>query len=141
MNIKKIEADFLKGLFSKESNKYCMIEYGGGIGYSDGHYIALVHKDMAFVKCNRPPIKGEKFIGDNFDYYISSYTVNVTTQVRTCAKYEREDGRGHAYIDVKYTKYFDKDASYYVKDFRNPVLVYENDHFVGVIMPVYIKEE
>ena len=141
MNIKKIESDFLKGLFSKESNKYCMIEYGGGIGYSDGYYIALVHKDMAFVKCSRPPIKGERVIGDLFDKCISNYSYTITAKAGNLARYEREDGRGYAYIDVKYTKYFDKDACYYVKDCITPVHVYENDHFVGLICPVRIKEE
>ena len=141
MNIKKIEADFLKGLFSKESNKYIMAEYEGRIGYSDSYYIGFVPTDKAFVKCSRPPIKGDRFIGDLFDKLISNYSYTITSKGKKLARYEREDGRGYAYINVKYTQYFDKDASYYVKDYRSPVHVYENDHFVGLIMPVYIKEE
>ena len=141
MNIKKIESDFLRGLFSKESNNYCMIEYGGRIGYSDGYFIALVRRDVAFVKCNRPPIRGDTIIKDIFDKGIAKYGYTLTTKHANLARYERKDGVAHAYIDVKYTKYFDRDASYHVKDCRSPVYVYEDDIFVGMILPVYIKEE
>jgi len=141
MNIKKIEADFLKGLFSKESNKYIMAEYEGRIGYSDSYYIGFVPTDKAFVKCSRPPIKGDRVIGDLFDKWISNYSYTITSKGKNLARYEREDGRGYAYIDVKYTKYFDKDAHYFVKDFKSPVHVYEDDVLVGIICPVNIKEE
>lgn len=140
MNIKKIESDFLKGLFSKESNKYLMTEYEGKIGYSDGYYIGFVPTDKAFVKCDGPHFHSETVIPDRYDHFLANYSYTITAKAGNLAKYSRVDGKGHAYINVKYTKYFDEDARYFVKDNKTPVHVYENDYLVGLICPVNIKE-
>lgn len=141
MNIKKIESDFLKGLFSKESNKYIMGEYESCVAYCDGFYIALVPKNDAYVRCERQPFNVETVITDMFNHRTSTYSYTITnTHSGNIARYDRVDGKGYAYIDVKYTKYFDKDAHYSVKDFKSLVHVYENDQLVGVICPVRINE-
>ncbi len=138
MNIKRIESDFLKGLFSTQSHKYVMTEYEGRVGYSDGHYIAFVAKSVAYVKCERPMFTFER---NGYDHFIADYKYTITTEYGNLARYDRRDMRGHAYIDVKYTKYFDKDADYYVKDHRSPIHVYEEGFLVGIICPVAIKED
>lgn len=141
MNTKKIESDFLKGLFSTQSPKYVMTEYEGRVGYSDGHYIAFVPKSDAYVKCERPVFNVKTVITDIYDHFIADYKYTITTKYGNLARYDRVDGRGHAYIDVKYIKYFDKDAGYCIKDHRSPVHVYEDNILVGIICPVAIKEE
>lgn len=141
MNIKKIESDFLKGLFSTQSTKYVMTEYEGRIGYCDGHYIAFVPKSDAYVKCERNAFNVKTLITDIYDHFISYYNYTITTKYGNLARYDRVDGKGHAYIDVKYIKYFDKDAGYCIKDCITPVHVYEDNLLVGIICPVRLPEE
>lgn len=141
MNIKKIESDFLSGLFSKNSFKYLMTKYEGKIGYSDSYYIGFVPTDKAFVKCEDHNFYCETVIPDICDHFIANYSYTITAKEGNLAKYSRVDGEGHAYINVKYTKYFDKDARYFVKDSKTPVHVYEYDCLVGLICPVNITEE
>lgn len=141
MNILKIESDFLKGLFSTQSSGYVMTEYEGRVGYCDGHYIAFVPKNDAYVKCERPVFNVKTVITDIYDHFVADYEYTITTQYGNLARFNRVDRRGYAYIDVKYIKYFDKDASYFVKDTITPVHVYEDHRLVGIICPVRIKEE
>lgn len=138
MNVRKVEADFLKGLFSEQSFKYTMTEYEGKIGYCDGSYVALVYPINAHVKCDR------KF---NFEQIIDKkerchgiYTYTISAEPGNLARYERSDEQGCAYIDVKYTKYFSPNAEYMVAGRKDPVYVYENDELVGIICPVNISE-
>lgn len=141
MNIVKIETDFVKGLFSKQNAKYCITRYEGRVGYCDGYYIALVPESDAYVKTDCKVFNAENVITNIRDYYIAYYSNTITTQYGNLMRYDRGDGKGHAYVDVKYTRYFDRDASYYVKDHVSPVHVYEHDDLVGIICPVNIKEE
>ena len=141
MNIIKIESDFLKGLFNTQSSKYVMTEYEGKTGYCDGHYIAFVPKSEAYVRCERNAFNINTVITDIHDHFIADYKYTITTNYGKLARYDRVDGREHAYINVKYTKYFDKDARYYIKDCRTPVHVYEDDLLVGIICPVRLQEE
>lgn len=138
MNIRKVEADFLKGLFSTKSHQYTMTEYDGRVGYCDGHYVALVYPINAHVKCDR------KFsfecVLDKKERCHGIYTYTITTQFGNLAKYERSDEQGHVYIDVKYTKYFSPKAEYMVAGRKDPVHVFENDELVGIICPVNISE-
>lgn len=140
MNIKKIEADFLKGLFSRLSHKYLMTEYKGRIGYTDGHYVALVPNKDAFVKCDRNFVF-EKILYDRKERGRADYTYTITAGADNLARYERVDGQGYAYINVKYTRYFSQNAEYRVAGQKDFVTVYENDDLVGIIFPVNIKEE
>lgn len=140
MNTKKIEADFLKGLFSTQCSKYVMTEYEGKVGYCDGHYIAFVPKRDAFVRCDRHVFNVKTVITDIYDHFIAEYSYTVSAPFGNLMRYDRGDDKGHAYIDAKYTKYFDRDASYYVKDHVSPVHVYENDDLVGIICPVNFSE-
>lgn len=138
MNIKKIEADFLKGLFSTQSFKYTMTEYEGRVGYSDGCYVALVYPINAYVKCDRK-FDFEKIL-DKKERVHGIYTYTITSTGHNLARYDRSDEQGHVYIDVKYIKYFSPNAEYMIADRKDPVYVYENDDLVGIICPVNISE-
>ena len=139
MNILKIESDFLKGLFGKESSKYIMTEYDGKVGYSDSYYIAFVPKNDAHVRCDRN-FDFEKILHDRKEREQADYTYTITAKAGNLARYERVDGQGHAYINVKYTKYFSQNAEYRVAGQKDFVTVYENDDLFGIILPVNIKE-
>ena len=138
MNIKKIESDFLKGLFSTQSFKYTMTEYNGMIGYSDSYYVALVYPINAHVKCDKK-FKIENIL-DKKERCHGIYEYPITTKFGNLAKYERADEQGCVYIDVKYTKYFSPNAEYMVAGRKDLVYVYENDELVGIICPVNVTE-
>lgn len=139
MNTKKIESDFLKGLFSTQNTNYTMTEYEGKLGYCDGHYVALVPGKDALVKCDRKKFDFEKLL-DRKEREHAEYTYTITAEAGNLARYERDDGKGYAYINVKYVKYFSKNAEYWVAGHKDLVHVFENDEMVGIICPVNISE-
>lgn len=139
MNIRKIEADFLKGLFSTKSYQFLMTEYEGKVGYSDSYFVALVPDKDAFVKCVRN-FSFEKML-DRKEREQAEYTYTITAKAGNLARYKGVDGQVCVYIDVKYTKYFSPDAEYWVAGPKDLVHVFENDELVGIICPVNIKEE
>lgn len=43
-------------------------------------------------------------------------------------------------FNEKYKKYFTDDVEYKVHDSKSPIKIYKGDIFMGIIMPVYVKE-
>ena len=44
------------------------------------------------------------------------------------------------FFNEKYKKYFTDDVEYKVHDSKTPIKIYKGEIFMGIIMPVYIKE-
>ena len=44
------------------------------------------------------------------------------------------------FFDKKYQKYFTDDVEYRVHDNKSPIKIYDGEIFMGIILPVYIKE-
>lgn len=43
-------------------------------------------------------------------------------------------------FNKKYQKYFTDDVEYRVSDSRSPIKIYNGDVFMGIIMPIYVRE-
>jgi hypothetical protein len=43
-------------------------------------------------------------------------------------------------FDKKYQKYFTDDVEYRVYDSKSPIRIYNGDIFMGIILPVYVRE-
>ena len=44
------------------------------------------------------------------------------------------------FFNKKYKKYFTDDVEYRVHDSKSPIKIYKGEIFMGIIMPVYVKE-
>ena len=44
------------------------------------------------------------------------------------------------FFNKKYKKYFTDDVEYRVHDSKTPIKIYKGEIFMGIIMPVYVKE-
>ena len=44
------------------------------------------------------------------------------------------------FFNKKYKKYFTDDVEYRVHDSKSPIKIYHGEIFMGIIMPVYVKE-
>ena len=44
------------------------------------------------------------------------------------------------FFNKKYQKYFTDDVEYRVHDSKTPIKIYKGEIFMGIIMPVYVKE-
>ena len=44
------------------------------------------------------------------------------------------------FFNEKYKKYFTDDVEYRVHDSKTPIKIYKGEIFMGIIMPVYVKE-
>lgn len=148
MNILKIQQDFLKGVLKErgEDHKDYRIGVGlHGIGFTDNHCVAIISPNDNYIAFNEIP----EFYPDNLipkDFYgyqpallMESFKHKKVTLTRleVFGYYPRIE----TYVDSKYLKYFDKDATLYIKDRKSLIIVREDDAIVGVICPYVIKKE
>lgn len=145
MNVLKIQTDILK-ILVKGGKPIYTTEKDGMVGLCPDKYCVVFcpNKDV-YLKLSGTPVDAEKVLNkvkdaeyrlsDSFHrfYYIVG---GKETKIMTLLSANR-----FAYIQEKYTKYFGKDALYYVSSWNRPVCVYEHDVMVGIIFPVLIKGE
>lgn len=147
----KLQQDFIKDLDNDDihnSSCRCLVtkEYQESIGIGNEYAVYFVPKSKLYVdtsKTIREPIDIIKFIPE----YRESYKVKKRGEFRESKKYGRkkmfecfESASGHAWLDTKFTKYFDEDAVYYVSSEASPVKVEENGQLAGIVMPVRLEK-
>ena len=64
-------------------------------------------------------------------------TKNVDKDVLCILKTETGD---EVFFNKKYQKYFTDDVEYRVHDSKSPIRIYSNGVFMGIILPVYVRE-
>ena len=75
----------------------------------------------------QPPYEPAQLVG----------TKNVDKDVCCILKTETGD---EVFFNKKYQKYFTDDVEYRVYDNKSPIKIYNSGIFMGIILPVYIKE-
>jgi hypothetical protein len=145
MNVLKIQTDILKGLI-KGGKPIYTTEKDGMVGLCPDKYCVVFcpNKDV-YLKLSGTPLDAEKVLNKVNDaeyrlsessYYFDHILDGKKTKIMRVSSADRS-----ACIQEKYTKYFGKDALYYVSSWNRPVCVYEDDVMVGIIFPVLIRGE
>lgn len=145
MNVLKIQTDILKGLI-KGGEPIHTTEKDGMVGLCPDEYCVVFcpNRDV-YLKLSGTPMDVEKVLNkvNDAEYRLSEsfhcfYHIlgGKETKIMTLLSADK-----FAYIQEKYTKYFDKDALYYVSSWSRPVFVYEDGVIVGIIFPVLIRGE
>ena len=147
MNILKIQQDFLKGVLKERGEHHRDYHIGvglHGIGLTDGHYMAIMSPNDNYIAFNEiPEFNPDSLIPKDFYGYqpallMESFKHGKDTLARleVFGYYPTIE----TWVNSKYLKYFDKDATFYIKDKKSLIIVRENDNIVGVICPYIIKK-
>lgn len=147
MNILKIQQDFLKGVLKeRENNNYKKYRLGLGIcgvGFTDGFYMAIMSLNDNYIAFNDIPEFNPDLIipKDLFGYQAAQPVVSFKVGKDNLTRLEVFGSYPGIYanVDSKYLKYFDKDATLYIKDKKSPIIVREDDNIVGIICPYIVK--
>lgn len=144
MNVLKIQTDILKGLI-KGGKPIYTTEKDGMVGLCpDKHCVVFCPNKDVYLKLSGTPVDAEKVLNNVKDaeyllsessYYFDHNLERKKVKIQKFLKSNRS-----VCINEKYTKYFDKDALYYVASWSRPVCVYEDGVLVGMIFPVLIRD-
>lgn len=149
MNILRIQQDFLKGVLKErgEHHKDYRIGIGlNGVGFTDGHYMAIMSPNNNYIAFNEiPEFNPDALIPKDLSGYQAAISTNEFFKIGK-VNLMRLEVFGYvpaiyAHVDSKYLKYFDKDATFYIKDRSSLIIVREDDKIVGIICPYVIKKE
>lgn len=153
MNYYKIQSDLLKLLIqNKPGPCFSPAVTDQDVIFSDGKFLAVIPKDKCFLSISNPKLKYpslkdffNSYYDGKYDYRIAkvSYQLDAhpagSNKKIPCRRLVSE--KSMCFIQNKYLKYFDSDATYYIHSFNALVFVVENDELVGAICPVNIREE
>lgn len=131
MKVRKINEEFLKIYYKKEKIYY--EKYEDYVLLSDSYRIYKIKNDDCILDLTKfKEIKLSKFL-DDYDYVLGNITDNIIDIKIKLRKIATEDF--DLYVNDNYLKLFDNPIVK-VKSDDSPVLVYENDEIVGLILPV-----
>lgn len=148
MNILKIQQDFLKGVLKERGKDHKDYHIGmsmNGVGFTDSHYMAIISPNDNYIGFYDIP---EFYLDNLIPKDLNGYQAALQVESFKVGKINltRLEVFGYVpaiytHVDSKYLKYFDKDATFYIKDKSSLIIVCEDDNIVGVICPYIIKEE
>lgn len=131
MKVRKINEEFLKIYYKKEKIYY--EKYEDHILLSDSYRIYKIKNDDCILDLTKfEEINLHKFL-DSYDYIIGNIKDNIVDNKIKLRKIVTEDY--DVYINDNYLKLFDNPVVKVKSDY-SPVLVYENDIIVGLILPI-----
>lgn len=147
MNILKIQQDFLKGVLKERGNTYKDYHIGmsmNGVGFTDGHYMAIISPNDNYIGFyDIPEFRPDSFIPKDLNGYqaaLPKENLKVGKTNLTRLEVPGYYPTIYEHVDSKYLKYFDKDATLYIKDKSSLIIVREDDAIVGIIYPYVIKK-
>lgn len=151
MNILKIQQDFLKGVLKERGKDHKDYHIGmstimKGVGFTDSHYMAIISPNDNYIGFyDIPEFFPDNLIPKDLTGYQAALPMNEFCKVGKIIL-TRLEVFGYVpaiytHVDSKYLKYFDKDATFYIKDKSSLIIVREDDSIVGVICPYRINEE
>lgn len=133
MKVRKINEEFLKIYYRKEKIYY--EKYEDYILLSDSYRIYKIKNDDCILDLTKfKEISLHKFL-DRQDYIVGNITDNIIDGKIKLRKITTEDF--DVYINDNYLKLFDNPIVKVRAD-NEPILVYENDEIVGLILPIKI---
>ena len=145
MNLLKIQTDILK-ILVKGGKPIYTTEKDGMVGLcTDPHCVVFCPNKDVFLKLSGTPVDAEKVLNqaESAEYRLSetSYYFDHILEGKKVKIMKFKTGDRSACINEKYTKYFDKDALYYVSSWNRPVLVHEQGVMVGMIFTIMLRGE
>lgn len=145
MNVLKIQTDILK-ILVKGGKPIFTTEKDGMVGLCpDPHCVVFCPNKDVYLKLSGTPVDIEKVLNKvkDAEYKLSesSYYFDHILDGKKTKLMKVMSGERFAFFNEKYTKYFGKDALYYVASCVRPVYVYEQGQMVGIIFPILIRGE
>lgn len=145
MNYLKIQQNLLKAVDAKHKSfntYYCVTEDKVWVIH-EGVLMMGIPKNLFYLDVDKiwkdiQPFKIETLFKDTWNLK-SAVDTNTTIQVTEFKKKLNlhkfvVDGE-EVYIQEKYLEFFDPDARFEGRNSKAPLYVYENDEFVGLILP------
>lgn len=150
MNYKKVASLVINDFFKNKKNRYGVTKDNVyGICDNEGARLIFVPDgyfpfDISKLSMNQLDLK--KLIPDESDYIDARITKEQRVEkVGTVVKIESIGEDFYVWVNIKLLDVFEPDCSFKVfngeKSKKSLVMVYENDSLVGLICPVYLKEE
>ena len=147
MKITKIMTDLLKAVEKKKTINYL---YGMDDEYIylfvGGHKIFKIHKELFLIDLSKalpdksPLENPSKFFKDyNFDEAWKTDELKILDNKITAIKLVSENS--HVWINEKFLKDYDSNCTFKISNIKSPVFVYENEIIVGLILPIFVKED
>lgn len=144
MNILKIQTDILKILVKGGKPIYTTEKDGMVALCPDPHCVVFCPNKDVYLKLSTIPMDIEKLLNQvkDAEYLLSesSYHFDYNLEGKKVKIQKFLKSNRSVCINEKYTKYFDKDALYYVSSRSRPVCVYEWGVMVGMIFPILIRD-
>ena len=147
MKLVKIFTEILK---MKEKDKFSA-NYGiqdGFIYYMpDGHRIFKSPENVFLIDLKKAlPAKVPINNPNKFFNIDNSELAFKTTEIKVIENGKIQvikiaNDKSYAWVNVKYLEYFEGDISFKISNSKTPVLVYEYDELVGLVLPVFIPED
>lgn len=145
MNVTNIMIELLKEAKKDKLNKYFIKENGEAVYLSEAHYIYKIRRDDFLLDVNKLIEKGIKRSFSIEKYFTPTDTreakkTGYTKELEKIGKLvEFECEENFIYIDERFLKNYDKNATFKGTNGKSPLYVLENDEVVGLILPINIK--
>lgn len=135
MKVSKINKEFLN-LYYKKKLIACDIDYDIGKVYiTDGYRLYIINiEDMALNFQLFKPVSLKQLVDDT-DYVDGIITNTIYNDKDNYRLISGKDNLLDIKVNDKFLDLFD-DPEVKIKDNKSPVLIYENNEIVGLIMPV-----
>lgn len=158
MNVLKLQNELMKAAFNRDkkgklfSGAFLKRDYDTIVCFN-GSALYTIYNDELFINCEkvfagRSPQNFEnviKGIMDNKDYEQLTNTSTIEQHVRNKKKFNLmkfKNSKYDIYIDKNLLKYFDMDTLVlYGGTDKQPIRVYENETFVGIVCPTWIQKD
>ena len=151
-NAIKAEQEIVKAsISSKPSNWYYGKYTEGNQKYdclTEGHVMvaftfnAFILNKEIFETSNRTMNIAQVMNKNNELSYKTAHLVGtkIVDKGTTYCVLKNDSTGGEILFNEKYQKYFTDDVEYKVYDSRSPIKIYDGKIFMGIIMPVYVRE-
>lgn len=158
MNTLKLQNDLTKAAFNRDkkgklfNGVFLKREYDTLVAFN-GSAIYTIYNDELYIDCEkvfagRSPQRLENVVNGIMDSKDYEPLVNLNTieQHKINGKkanlFKFKNSKGFVYINKDLLKYFDMDKLVlFGGDNREPIRVYEDDTFVGIVCPLVVKND
>lgn len=135
MKIKKINKEFLDLYYKKKLIAYELDHDNGKVYLTDSYRLYIINmEDMALNFQLFKPVSLKKLIDDT-DYIDGIITNTIYNDNDNYRLITGKDNLLNIKVNDKYLDLFDN-PEVKIKDNKSPVLVYENNEIVGLVMPI-----
>lgn len=158
MNTLKLQNDLMKAAFNRDkkgkmfNGVFLKRDYDTLVGFN-GSAIYTIYNDELFLDCEkvfagRSPQNFENVINgvmDSKEYELLTNTNTIEQHICNKKKFNLmkfKNSKYDIYIDKNLLKYFDMDALVlYGGTDKQPIRAYENETFIGIVCPTWVKND